>query len=639
MTVAPVQIDWSRTTRRFLLPPIYGVALGLAGWGLATLPPDVPPWWRLGLALLAALPGLIYASRIRNRWRALHTTAAWAFVPGWLWWCLLDPPTTARAWFLLLGALAAWVILLEVRWLINVDLGPKITIEGELLGWLEAAQRIGYPEANFVGHREIPGLGWTARLVWPAGAYDVDTVVRDAHKFEGARDLPRGSLKFRPRGRSRNSVDAIFIRDDPNTVAFEWEGPTGAHVADPYDLGKHADQVRSPRTVHRWDPKAGERRILLGGVSGSGKGSVIHTLVGEDAYRDDVVQLGFDMKGGVELSMWGRVFAWMVHDADGAMEMLAALEAAIRYRQGELRTLRTRLWPVQPGAARATRHRGRDQRTRRVAGRPVGETGPVHAGPPHPDLHPGPGPGHRAALCRAAAHHRGDRHHPALQPGGHPDRDADGRGGQRTLRIPRRRGAPERHPGGPAGHRVREGRRPVGPDPVPGVALAGSPDRAGGGRAGRLGRPARPGHRGRDGGGVADVRRALARHRPRRRGQRTGTPAADGGDDPAERVDRELAAPDVSLAAVLSCHGDRTGYVAPTPLRPRPAAKLGDDAARAAMRALLAQAGADGASARELYGAATRSSSWFHTVITEWIDEGSVERTERGRYASTGHVQ
>jgi hypothetical protein len=501
---------WMAAQRTALTPLWAVLVLSLAGLVERYLIDTAPLWQRAALIVLGAAPPLIFASRLAKwwwRWWDVTLTVAGA---AWVVWVGL---LATDRWGMALGALVAFGLAMFTGRLLNTDLKAKVTVEGEFRDWPEKAKRIGYPDITWVNHKVVPGQGWTAKLVWPAGAYDRDRVVKDVHRFEGARDLPVGSLRLLFHGKSRNSVDAIYVQDDRTTVAVEWPGPTGDHLsaADPVRVGRRADETEV--TVARYLPDVGERRILLGGSSGSGKSEMIHNFVGEDAVRDDVVGLGMDLKGGVELGLWDDVLLWMIHDIEGAMQMLAALEAAAVYRQGVLRGRKLRVWRVSPTLP--VIHVTVDE-IRRLAGSQSGRTGKQQ----------------RILLDRLIDVATQGRNVGIglLAAGQLLTLEALGTSQIRSqfdvrigLRMneeesahyvfPRRRGAAARDRRERPGDRLPEGRDDLGPAAVPRLPVAGAACAAGGRAARRGRRRAGPGDRGCDGGGVGDVRRRVAGRR------------------------------------------------------------------------------------------------------------------------------
>src|SRR3954467_14715122 len=219
-------LRWVWTYRVGLTPAFVVFALGVGGISLRLFAADTPMWARGGLILLAMGPPLLYSSRIAKWWLrwwdALLTLAA----AGWLTWVALFPTDQLA---LATMALATLAVLMWISMGLDADLRSRVRVQGRFRDWPDVAARIGYKDIRWVMHRELPGQGWTARLAWPAGAYDRDQVIKDVAKFEGARELPVGSLRLLHHGRSRNAVDAIFVSDDPNTKAIEWPGPEAAN--------------------------------------------------------------------------------------------------------------------------------------------------------------------------------------------------------------------------------------------------------------------------------------------------------------------------------------------------------------------------------------------------------------------------
>lgn len=660
---------WIWTYRVGLTPLFVATLLGSGGVTLRFALDSTPMWARGGIILLAAVPPLIYASRIAKWWLrwwdALLTVAA----ALWLaWFALYDTDQYAMA-ALGLGAL---IITMWISMGLDADLRSRVRVEGRFRNWPEAAKRIGFPEARWTNHKEIPGQGWTARLEWVAGAYDRDDVIRHVAKFEGARGLPVGALRLMHHGRSRNSVDALCVLDDPNTKAIEWPGPVAAEqsITDPVPLGPHADQ--SLATIVRYHKDQGARRVLIGGSTNSGKSGIINQLVGEDSCRTDVVQLGMDLKGGLELGPWEKVLLWMVSDIGGCIEMLAALEAAAVYRQDFMRTLGVRVWPVSPSLPAITltvdeirrlaaSTAGRSHREQTVLldrlidvatqGRAVG-IGLAAAGQhltlqamgssqfsTQFDIRIGLRMNKADSTVYVFPDDPGIRLHEISA-------DLPGTGfvkdGEILDRLPFR------------GYfwsdelvaHVAEMRAGAGPELDEGTAMAMA---AASPRFARVW--AALGHdipivdgdtrgdtRGDTGG---DTRTTTAgTGGDTRRDTRGDTGGDAGGDGPGDGDGDiwEPPDPDVSWGAVAKAHARRTGITPPTTLRTPEPRKLSQAEAVAAVRRMLAEAGPEGVAPRDLYTAATRSSSWLHPLINQWCDEGTAMRTSKGRYADPRSV-
>lgn len=688
---------------RVTLVPVW-VVLGAACTGLAARfwLTDLPTWQVAGLVALVLLPVLVWATRIARKWRRRWVLLLTGATGALITWMHAATPETAP---LMLLAHTVLLVAILVGRLANAPLGEKVTMEGELRDWPEAGKRIGYPETRWVNTRLLSTGGWTARLVWPRGQYDRDQVRRDVHKFEGARDLPAGSLRLMPVGRARNTLDAIYIPDAPGGRKIPWPGVTHSSVTEPVALGVRDDGT--PVAITRFRAGKGERRILVGGASESGKSGVINNLVGEDACRDDVVGLGMDLKGGVELGPWAKVLLWMVHNIDGAIEMLAALEAAAAYRLDYMREHGHRVWPVSPAlpaihltideirklAGSTSGRTGKQQRLLldrlvdvATQGRAVG-LGFVAAGQrltlealgtsqisSQFDIRIGLRMNERDSASYVFPDDNVRLHEiPSERPGMAYLKDGD------RLDPMTHQGyfwsdelvaeVAELRAGGGAmldqgtgdamaaasplfaevWAKVRGGDGDATPDWFPADLDGDTGDRSGdhgGDSTGDAGESA-----GGDSGVSIETALLLM-------GAQTGNgeelvAAHRAGTLPEELLDiacdltgrpRPPRAPetfrvgDVLMSDVVARNRERTlpeGAVAPTPLPVRPRPKLSDTQARATMRQALAQAGATGCSAKDLYTAAGRSSSWFHPVINEWIDdEGTVVRGGHGRYVA-----
>ncbi len=680
-------LRWIWANRVPLVPVWVVLATAAAGLTARFVGTALPSWQIAGVTALACLPSAAYAWRIKAPWHRRWVLALTFYVGGAVTWMhgLTRAEDILPASVLLLGLGVAML----VGRMVNGGLGERVTTEGELRDWPEAAKRIAMPELRWVGTKIIPGQGWTAKLTWPRGAYDIDAVRKSVHRIEGARDLPTGSLRLLPVGRSHNTLDAIYLARDPSKGrVLDWPGPSkvdGYSAADPVPLGEHDDETVV--SVQRFRPGKGERRILVGGASESGKSGVINNFVGEDACRDDVVGLGMDLKGGIELGPWSKVLLWMIHNVDGAIEMCNALEAGAVYRQDYMReVLKVRVWPLSPAlpAVRVTvdeirklagSSSGRSGKQQRMLldqlidvatqGRAVG-FGLLAAGQlltlealgtsqirSQFDIRIGLRMNEEESAKYVFPDDPGLRLHkiPAELPGTAHVKDGD------KLDPQTHRGyywsdelvaeVAELRAGGGAMLDQGTGDAMAAASPMFAEIWA----RVQGGDV-----PAERGEsdgddRGTAGGDGVSIETAL-----QLLGAQSGTGeqlveqyragtldpdilgmACDLTGRPRPVVPAVFEHGDVAMTEVVARNRARTstpGAVEPTPLRPRAVERLSDDAAKAKMRAMLAAAGPQGCRAIELYQAATRSSSWFNPIINSWIDdEGSVVRNGHGRYA------
>lgn len=109
-------------------------------------------------------------------------------------------------------------------------------------------------------------------------------------------------------------------------------------------LGK-VDLERVPFAVNRQGEMVTlglNSSTILCGETGAGKGSVIWSLVGHVAGRDDVKVWGVDFKGGVEFATNPDVFESVVSDFDGFMDTLREFHGEMKRRLEWMRENRVR---------------------------------------------------------------------------------------------------------------------------------------------------------------------------------------------------------------------------------------------------------------------------------------------------------
>lgn len=599
------------------------------------------------LALLAVSPLFIRAFRLASKWRRRWN---YLFPLLAIVWTVRAHQATAEnqiPW-LAISLFGGGLVVYGVN-AFNLSLGEKVSMEGELRDWPERAKRINMPNLRWVKTKLVPGQGWTARLTWDPGHYQVDDVIRSVAKIEGARGLEAGSLRLMPHGRATNYVDAIYIEDDPNTSAIEWRGLSPEHVEsysvlDPVPVGERRDGT--VKTVARYD-KQGSRIILLGGSKGSGKSGVANNFIGEDACRNDVVDINIDLKGGVEFGPWKEVALATAKKMEQVAEIMVALKAAGEYRMDRMEAEGMRLWipsPENPAVnvnideirKLATSSGGSAKQQRALLDQLI-------------DI---------CTLYRATGIG-------LLMAGQHLTLEAVGSSQVRTqadIRI---------------GMRCNDSSSATFIFPDDEVKLHKIPSSAPGTAFMKDGDEFDPiPWRGylwtdelvkqvaelrRGGGAELDEGTAKAMCEASQWfaeiwAARQGRPSPSAGDsdgdtyddvpwdveEPEERVSLDkgidglppAGTEDVSLSTIVRARRERGGTSNTVSMRSRPQPKLGEKEALAAMKALLRERGGHGATAKELYSAATRSSSWFHPIITRWIDdEGIVERTAHGTYA------
>lgn len=249
-------------------------------------------------------------------------------------------------------ALAGGATVLGIPWWRDRRKTAQVRLEGDVSRWPEAARRIGMGDVQFVGITLDPAGNHKGRIVWPAGAHMVRSVLNRREELEGALDLPSGSLRLERDGRKTNSVRFQSIITDPHEQAIPWEIPTEEidgelyareiSVLDPIALGPREDGT--VKTLSMFVREWGARQLLIAGTKGGGKSSLVNLLVATYAFAVDAVQWGIDLKGGMELGPWAPVFDWMVTSYEDALKMIVALEAVVEARAAYCAARGWRYW-------------------------------------------------------------------------------------------------------------------------------------------------------------------------------------------------------------------------------------------------------------------------------------------------------
>jgi hypothetical protein len=320
--------------------------VGLAAIIVAGLSSLLSTWQTaLALAAIAAAGGAWARTRVLDGMRrtyayvVLAATLVWIFSAHELFPAAID-------WLAL--SLLSGVLLLGIPWWTSDRKRTQVKIEGNLRDWPTVARRIGRDQLRPVGVT-MTSIGRGGKFIWPNGAYEVDHILRDKSRIEGALGAERGTLRLEPDGRSTNSVRWQVIERDPHAAAQPWPLPSHlGSVADPMVLGPREDgeEVR----VQRFVPGVGARNLLAAGQQGSGKSSLVNLECATGATEDDNFMIGFDFKE-VELTPWKGALGYMTASVAKARALVMAITedevGLLAVRQRKLAKRGGRCWDTK----------------------------------------------------------------------------------------------------------------------------------------------------------------------------------------------------------------------------------------------------------------------------------------------------
>lgn len=602
---------------------------------------------QLVLALVAAaVAGGAWAhTRVRDGMRrayayvVLAATFAWVFSAHELFPEAID-------WLAI--TLLSGVLLLGIPWWTSDRKRTQVKIEGNLRDWPTVARRIGRDQLRPVGVT-MTSIGRGGRFVWPNGAYEVDHILRDKSRIEGALGADRGTLRLEPDGKSTNSVRWQVIERDPHAAAQPWPLPTHlGRAEEPMVLGPREDGEMAK--VQRFVPGVGARNMLAAGQQGSGKSSLVNLECATIATAEDEFGIGFDFKE-VELTPWKPILGYMTASVERARKLVFAITedevGVLAVRQRKLAKRGARCWEpkIDGPVITIVVDEAKD-----LLG--MGDSKLVD----------------RFALIGTKGRALGVRFALATQ---YPTLEAIGSSQIRQqirhrfcFRMQDETGEGFVMPG----HSVRADRIP---DDRPGTCYFLNSDKL-------ESMPIRILYL--DDATVAAVASARAgltpeldaeteaalielfpewadRERyypageePDESGTEAGSDEPEGGTATGSETETEEDemgevppwddAPDVDLADVIAARRESMSQEERDRLDAARAEALGEtepklseEAAKEAMLEALAEAWPDGVRAKDLYRAATRSSSWFYPVANAWAEENIVQRTMHGTWA------
>jgi len=604
---------------------------------------------QLALPLVAAaIAGVAWThTRVRDGMRQVYAyivlglSLAWVFSAHELFPAAFD--WLAVTWF-------GGVLLLGIPWWTSDRKRTQVKIEGNLRDWPEVAKRIGREHLKPTDVTMTP-IGRKGKFTWPLGAYEVDSVIRDKSRIEGAMGADRGSLRMELDGKSTNSVRWQVIERDPHAAAQPWPLPTHlGRASDPMVLGPREDGELAK--VQRFVPGIGARNMLVAGQQGSGKSSLINLECATIAVAEDEFGIGFDFKE-VELTPWKPTLGYFTSSVERARKLVFAITedevGVLAVRQHKLALRGARVWndkgvydgpiiSIVVDEAKDLLGMGDAKLVDRFSligtkGRALGVRFVLAT--QYPTLEAIGSSQIRQQIRHRFCFRMQDENGESFVMPGHSvraDRIADDRPGTcYFLNSDKLESMPIRI------HYLDDGtvaavaasRAGLTPELDPeseAAILALFPE-------------------------WADRERYIPRGEsvpPESETAETGTGSEGGTDTETEEAEMDEVppwddAPDEDLADLIEAKRASMTDEQRAELDHRreavlaaegePVEKLGEEAAREVMLEALAEAWPDGVRAKDLQRIATRSSSWFYPVANAWAEEGIVRRTEHGTWA------
>lgn len=307
--------------KRLALGPAYvGVGVAALDGAMHWMQPDlVQTGVGLGAGVLASTAWI--KSRIGDPMRRLYAYGVLGASTSWVMSAYEGWLSPQWTWL----SLGAGVLVGGIPWWTSRVKRQQVRMEATLQDWPTVAERIGFDRARPV-EVTMGVTGYKGKFTWAPGTYLVDDILAKGKvaAIEGALGADAGTLQMEADGKSTNSVRFQVIERDPHTAPQDWPLPTHVgRATDPLVLGPRADG--SLRTIQRYVKGKGVRHMLIAGATESGKSGLINLVVCTDACSQDVVQIGFDFKGGVELAPYRKAMALVVSTVAEAKEVLRGI--------------------------------------------------------------------------------------------------------------------------------------------------------------------------------------------------------------------------------------------------------------------------------------------------------------------------
>lgn len=325
--------------RRGLAPVYLGAATAAVG-GLTEMLDTGQTAIGVGTILLAGTA--LIRNKIQDGLRRAYAYTVLGASTSWVMVMheLNDVNTTTAA--LIAGA---GTVGLGFPWWLSQRRHKQVQLDELVQDWPRLAKRIGIGNSTLVSINGTTS-GYTGKITWPGGVYDVDNVRQMTRGLEGV--LPgakRGKVRTTLDGDSTNSIRFQVIERDPHALAQMWEPPMNLRRGtDVMVTGIKEDGEDT--AIQLFDKDKGARHVLIGGQSESGKSSLVNLIVANDVISEDTWTAGFDFKR-VELGPWRPALGYMTHEIEKARKFVHALAApggAIDARTEIMERNNARVW-------------------------------------------------------------------------------------------------------------------------------------------------------------------------------------------------------------------------------------------------------------------------------------------------------
>jgi len=291
------------------------------------------------LALTVAASAAVTAScgAVKTWWTLAALTAA-----GWVSWVTAAGPWSWRA----VAALATPAAVLAIAW-------PAVRVHEAHLAadaaaraagadaaaasgrWPGLLAAVGLAGVRYAGQDSARDGHYTVRLTLPAdGSVTIAALHQATERLEIAAKMRRGALRFEPGPHAHEAALHVSERDVLAEVIPLPVDPRKHSIREPLPVGCYIDGQVCEITLR-------EVAVLIAGLRGSGKSSLLNVLVAQLARRVDVIVFVIDLKHRFARAWLGPwlarqaphpVLDWVATDLDEARRMLAALGRGIDAR-------------------------------------------------------------------------------------------------------------------------------------------------------------------------------------------------------------------------------------------------------------------------------------------------------------------